>query len=268
MASPQTGIFALGTASHAYLELDATSDAAATRRGGRLAPRAEDDDGRCQPRRRLPARAVARSCVRRTLRQTLPGSTPTSPGSRASSCRRRNTTRCSGSREAATTSSSTCARRDRGARRPGDGRRGDLELAVPPRPRPDGLHRRDREPDARRGAPGGGSARRQPRRRRVDAAAAEVAARRNGLGSAGRRAPGGGDRPPEGRQRRARSEAGGLARREYRPGHLRQDPAAEHGLRHRHRPRDDVRRVRRGPQSRCRRCSRAWPVSRAAPATH
>ena len=29
MASPQTGIFALGTASHAYLELDATSDAAA-----------------------------------------------------------------------------------------------------------------------------------------------------------------------------------------------------------------------------------------------
>jgi putative iron-dependent peroxidase len=28
MASPQTGIFALGTASHAYLELDATSDAA------------------------------------------------------------------------------------------------------------------------------------------------------------------------------------------------------------------------------------------------
>jgi porphyrinogen peroxidase len=29
MASPQTGIFALGTASHAYLELDATGDAAA-----------------------------------------------------------------------------------------------------------------------------------------------------------------------------------------------------------------------------------------------
>jgi putative iron-dependent peroxidase len=29
VASPQTGIFALGTASHAYLELDATSDAAA-----------------------------------------------------------------------------------------------------------------------------------------------------------------------------------------------------------------------------------------------
>jgi porphyrinogen peroxidase len=29
MASPQTGIFALGTASHSYLELDATGDAAA-----------------------------------------------------------------------------------------------------------------------------------------------------------------------------------------------------------------------------------------------
>src|SRR5215471_15934197 len=29
MASPQTGIFALGTASHAYLELDATGDAGA-----------------------------------------------------------------------------------------------------------------------------------------------------------------------------------------------------------------------------------------------
>src|SRR5262250_1528809 len=29
MASPQTGIFALGTASHAYLELDAAGDAAA-----------------------------------------------------------------------------------------------------------------------------------------------------------------------------------------------------------------------------------------------
>ena len=41
---------------------------------------------------------------------------------------------------------------DRRAARARNGRGGDVELAVPARPRPDGLHRRHREPDADRGA--------------------------------------------------------------------------------------------------------------------
>jgi len=46
MSIPQSGIFALGTASHAYLEFEARSN---------------DDDGTCEPRRRLSARATTSS---------------------------------------------------------------------------------------------------------------------------------------------------------------------------------------------------------------
>ena len=85
-----------------------------------------------------------RDVVRRTTRPpTSTGSTPTSSGPTASRCPRRSTTPCSGCRAARTTSSSTPpARRSRRSRGLAVGRGGDVELAVPARPRPDRLHRR------------------------------------------------------------------------------------------------------------------------------
>ena len=132
---------------------------------------------------------------------------------------------------------------DRRARRARVGRRGDLELAVPARPRSDGLHRRDREPDPGRGARRRARPRRPAGRGRDDPAAAEVGARRDRVGVAAGRAAGARDRPDEGGQRRARGQAGGLARREHRSGRLREDLPPEHALRDGHRPRDDVRRL-------------------------
>ena len=60
MASPQTGIFALGTSSHAYLEFD-LSDAADAQADGRARGRASgaaNHDRWRQPRRRVPAGAL------------------------------------------------------------------------------------------------------------------------------------------------------------------------------------------------------------------
>jgi len=57
--------------------------------------------------------------------------------------------------------------------------------------------------------------------------------------------PGGRDRASEGGQRRARGQAAGLSRREHRSGSLRKDLPAEHAVRHRQRPRHDVRRLQR-----------------------
>ena len=66
MRTPQGGIFALGTASHAYLEFDVSagvSDMTSCR--DCVAARTANDDGRRQPRGRLPARALASGSARR-----------------------------------------------------------------------------------------------------------------------------------------------------------------------------------------------------------
>ena len=109
MRTPQSGIFALGTSSHAYLELDGSAGRGAreARRSGRVPPRAADDDGRRQPRGRLPARALARGLARRRAGRARTGSTRRWSESTASRCRPPSTTPCSGSRAARTTSSST-----------------------------------------------------------------------------------------------------------------------------------------------------------------
>ena len=109
-------------------------------------------------------------------------------------------------------------RRDRRARRARVGRRRDVELAVPARPRPDRLHRRHREPVADRGARDRARPRRRARRGRHGPAPPEVGARRDGVGIAAGREAGARDRPHEARQRRARRPAGGLARRAHRSG--------------------------------------------------
>ena len=78
--------------------------------------------------------------------------------------------------------------------------------------------------------------------------------RRGCLGGALRPGARARDRPDEARQRRARGQAGRLARREHRPGPLRAHLPPQHGLRHGHEPRDDVRRLRppsRNPSRTC-----------------
>ena len=149
MSAPQPGIFALGTASHAYLELD-------------LVGRAE--------RRELvrPCRRCASRGRRWAGSTSSPGSGPSCGGGRA----RRRAAELDGfdadlvgadgftmpatQHDAVLWLSGSAydvvfdvARAAIAAlARPRRGRRGDLELAVPARPRPDGVHRRDREPDA------------------------------------------------------------------------------------------------------------------------
>ena len=59
-------------------------------------------------------------------------------------------------------------------------------------------------------------------------------------------------------------EARRLARRDDRPGRLRQDLPPQHALRHGDRPRDDVRRLQRRAGAGWRRCSRAWRGSPGA----
>ena len=119
----------------------------------------------------------------------------------------------------------------------------DRRLAVPPRPGPDGLHRRHGEPDARRGDRGRPHPGRRARRRRVGAPAAAVGARRDRLGDAAGVRPGGHHRAAQGGQRRARSEAADLARQPDRPGPLREDLPAQHRLRDADPPRHDLRRL-------------------------
>src|SRR4029079_9758673 len=98
------GIFALGTASHAYLELDLVPGP----RGGDLV---DTISSLREPERRWAASPwsphTGQSAGARPRRTLLPqdsrDSTPTSSASRASSCLPPSTTRCSGSRAPRTT---------------------------------------------------------------------------------------------------------------------------------------------------------------------
>ena len=116
MATPQTGIFALGTASHAYLEMDLLP--------GTEASTALSTSRRCGSHERRSAVSMSSSASGpssgprsyRTARPaSLEGSIDPSSASAVTSCRRRNTTSSSGCRGAATTSCSTC--RGRSGRR-------------------------------------------------------------------------------------------------------------------------------------------------------
>jgi len=163
--TPQSGIFALGTASHALPRVRPSgrgNRGGVRARRGRAA-RAPDHDGRREPRRRVPPGAVAERRAR--------GGAAGPRGVRS-----RDVVGTGGFVMPATQHDAVLwisgsaydvvfdvAREgDRHAPPPRHGRRGDLELALPARPRPHGVHRRHREPIPHRRArgradPGGGS---------------------------------------------------------------------------------------------------------------
>ena len=254
---PQMGIFALGTASHAYLELDLHDGADPRELVGRLADLREPrttiggvnlvvgvrpelwrdrigvrgarrparlrpspstgPDGFTMPATQHDAAAVARGRgLRRRLRRSAPG--------------------------------------HRGARAGRVGRHGDVELALPPRPRPDRLHRRDGEPEPRPRARRGRRARPAHPVRAGPccccSAGGTTSAAWEALAVAGQEAAMG---RTEGRLDRARRPA---RRTRTSPAPTRTTSRRrlppEHALRHRDGARDDVRRLRR-------RAGRRWP---------
>ena len=110
VASPQTGIFALGTSSHAYLEFDLLPGCgpAPRRRARRVAARAADHDRRGQPRGRVPPGALGEPGAGQRARPASRASTSRSTAPTATRCPRPSTTSSCGSPAPATTSSSTC----------------------------------------------------------------------------------------------------------------------------------------------------------------
>ena len=153
MASPQTGIFALGTASHAYLEFELLAPAELPRRSSLVAvpPRTADDDRRGQPRRRLSTGDVGSGrpgrCSTGVIGFNEPLVGPT--GVVLPATQHDVVIWLTGAAyDVVFDLSHGIVRGARGPRRP---RARDGRLAVPPRPRPDRLHRRHREPDAGRG---------------------------------------------------------------------------------------------------------------------
>ena len=184
MATPQTGIFALGNLSHTYLELDAARPGEGRgpgRRRGRPL-RAAHHDGRREPGGRVPAGAVAHRRPRPLARGPARVRRAGRRRSRTSRCRPPSATSfvwiAAGSYDVVFDAVIGVLAALARAGRPG---RGDRELVLPPRPRPDRLRRRQREPLPARGPPEGAGARRLARRRRLGAAAAEVGARRGRL---------------------------------------------------------------------------------------
>ena len=249
MSTAQPGIFALGTASHAYLELDVRRRASTGRElvaRGRLAPRAADDDGRRQPRRRVPAGAVARGDAgRRPGRASGFDDDVVGPdGFTMPATQHDAVLWISGS--AYDVVFDVGARGDRGARRPrvvaaetsSWPYRHDLDLTgfIDGTENPTLLEAPEvvLVPDGRAGCG------------RHGAAPAEVGARRATRGSRCRSSEQErviGRTKPDSVELDDRPD--GLARRAHRPGGLRRDLPPEHALRHGHRPRDDVRRLLR-----------------------
>ena len=263
MNPPQAGIFALGTASHAYLELDL----AAGRNGPELvvalavAPRAEDHDGRRQPRRRLQARALGAAAPDDALaglegfNEDMVGTDDyTMPATQHDAVlwlsgsaydvvfdtARAAIAELAGLASVAEETSSWPYRHD-------------LDLT--------GFIDGTREPDARRGCPTWCSSPTGSRARAARSCCCRSGRTMQTPGSRsvievqeaviGRRKADSEELDPKARR---------LARREHRPGRVREDLPPEHALRHRHRPRDDVRRLLQRASDRSRRCSRAWPA--------
>ena len=126
----------------------------------------------------------------------------------------------------------------------------DGRLAVPPGPRPDGLRGRHREPDA-----GGGDRRRRSSRPARPARAAACCCSSSGSTTRprGRRCRSTSrNRSSAARkldQRRARPEARDVARRPHGPGHVRQDLPTQHRVRDADPPRHDLRGLQPGPRA-------------------
>ena len=164
MASPQTGIFALGTSSHAYLEFDLLGRRPTRRRRSR-SWRASASRGR-RSAASTSSPASGRSSGRRSPPMPRrPGVTGfnepvVGPSGYALPATQHDVviwlTGARLRRRLRPVSRRSCPRCvPHALARARDGR-----LAVPPRPRPDRLHRRHREPDARRGDDDRGRSRR------------------------------------------------------------------------------------------------------------
>src|SRR5581483_8443995 len=235
MASPQTGIFALGTASHSYLELDATGDAAAL---------AAAVTSLREPRTTMGGVNLVAGFRPELWRELTPEDTPADAagfdvdtvgieGFVMPATQHDAVLWISGSSyDVIFDVARGAIHALRGVATVGEETSSwsyhhDLDLTgfIDGTENPTLVEAQQvvAVPD---GMPGAGGS---------NAAAPEVAARRRRLGVAQRRDPGAGDRTAKGRQRRARPEARGFARREHGPGHLRQDPPAQHGVRHRDR---------------------------------
>ena len=185
MSTPQSGIFALGTASHAYLEFDAR-----------------------EPARRATSSGDRARCASRARRWAASTSSPASgPSSGARSCpttRRRDVEGFNADLVGPDGYTMPATQHDavlwlsgsaydvvfdvaRAAIAALDGVASVAEETsswpYQPRPRPHRLHRRQREPDADRSAGDRARSRRDAGRRRHDPPAAEVAPRRDARGS-------------------------------------------------------------------------------------
>ena len=247
MGTPQSGIFALGTASHAYLEFDAR----------RREPSAGADIAALrEPRTTMGGVNLVAGFRPELWREIGAGRRARRP--RRLQCRARRGpggyTMPATQRDAVLWLSGSAydvvfdaARAAIAALAPvALGRRGDVELAVPARPRSHGLHRRHREPDADRGA------RDRDRSRKAGPAPAGQSCCCRGGGTTqtrGRHLPVAAQEQIIGRTKddecRARGQARGLARRPNRPGRVREDLPPQHAVRHRDGARDDVRRLQR-----------------------
>ena len=260
MAAPQTGIFALGTAAHAYLEFDLLAQAdgpdvvAAWRVSGSRGRRSAASTW---------WRASGPSCgqwSRPTRRRSA------SSASTSRSWRRRPRATRDAARRRGLVGGCLVRRRVRyvaidrrrahGARdaRPRDGR-----LAVPPRSGPDGIRgrhartRRSSRPRRSRscppGLPGEGASILLLQQWEHDAIAWEAMP----VDVAGSD-----HRSPQVGQRGTGPSAADIARHAHRPGPVRQDLPAQRRVRDHVRARDDLRRASAAARDRSARCSRAW----------
>ena len=256
MASPQTGIFALGTNSHAYLEFDATGDptvlvaAEASLREPRTTIGGVNLVTGFRPE-------LWGTSAQMPHRPTPPGWNATSQGPEGYIVR---ATQHDAVMWLTGAEYDVVFEPSRGLVRalaPTPGRRRDLGLVVPPRPRSDGLHRRHRESDSDRRDAGGGI---------PDGTARARVARCYYCSS-------GTTTSPPGTRCRWRRQEQVIGRRKADSVELASDrppPTSRAGptrtlfgtifrrnmpVRHRHRPRDDLRRLLLQPGDPRRRCS-------------
>ena len=271
MASPQTGIFALGTSSHAYLEFDV--------RDRRRWPRRPCARSRAfaSPGRRSAASTSSPASGPGCGRDIAPDATPAGVAGLRGADRRPGRLHAAGDaarhrhladrrelrrrvRPVAHDRPWPRRRRAPSSTRPSAGRTTTTSTrpGSSTGPRTRRWSRRWTSPLVPEASPGAGV---------VDPAPPALGARRGRLGGAADRAPGGGHRPPPGRLGGAGPGAAGIPRGPDRPGHVRQDLPAEHPVRVGVRARDDLRRLQRGPARASRPCSRAWSASATARAT-
>src|SRR6188472_3417005 len=135
---PQTGIFALGTASHAYLEFAAHDAESADQLVRAVA-------GLREPRTTMGGINLVAGFRPEIWRGAAPDDAPDAAGFDRDIVGVEGYTMPATQHDALLWLSGSG---DRGARTDRNRRGGNVELAVPPRPRPHRLHRRHGEPDA------------------------------------------------------------------------------------------------------------------------